>query len=119
VPRSDGPAAAVDGVVERELALLDPAVRRDPARVSAFLHPEFTEFGASGRVWDRGSIGEVSSGIDEQIIATDMTGRWLGPDAVLLTYRSHTCGRQALRSSIWRRHEGEWLLLFHQGTPVG
>jgi hypothetical protein len=108
----------MDHVIERELVLLDPAVRRDAQRLRAFLHPEYTEFGASGRIWDRTSIAEVTSGIDEPITATDMAGRWVGPDAVLLTYRSHTSGRQALRSSIWRRDQGEWLLLFHQGTPT-
>jgi hypothetical protein len=108
----------LDLVIERELALLDPAVRSDPARMRAFLHPEYLEFGASGRVWNRTTIAAVTSGIDEPITATEMTGRWLGPDAVLLTYRSHTSARQAVRSSIWRREKGEWLLLFHQGTPV-
>jgi hypothetical protein len=113
-----GQASDLDRVVERELALLDPAVRRDPERVRALLHPEFTEYGASGRIWDRSSIAEVSSGIDEPITATEMAGRSLGPDAVLLTYRSSTTGRRALRSSIWVREAGEWLLLFHQGTPT-
>lgn len=111
------PDRELDRVVERELALLDPAVRSDPERVRAFLHPDFTEFGASGRVWDRSSIAEVTSGVDEPITATERTSRWLGPDAVLLTYRSHAGERHALRSSTWIRHDGEWLLLFHQGTP--
>jgi hypothetical protein len=108
----------LERVVERELALLDPEVRCDPARVRAFLHPDFVEFGASGRVRDRASIAEVTSGVEERITATEMTPRRLGPDAVLLTYRSHRAGRRALRSSTWIRAAGEWLLLFHQGTPT-
>src|SRR4051794_30674438 len=71
-PRADVPAAEIDRVIGGELALLDPAVRRDPARVRAVLHPEFTEFGASGRVWNRSSIVEVTSGVDEPITATEM-----------------------------------------------
>ena len=109
--------ADVDRVMEREMALLDPEVRRDPERVRGFLHPDFLEFGASGRVWDRTSIAEVSSGIDETITATEMTPRRLAPDVILLTYHSHGPGREALRSSIWVRTNGEWLLRFHQGTP--
>ena len=105
-------------VVERELALLEPEVRRDPDRVRALLHPDFVEFGASGRVWDRTSIAAVTSGVDERITATEMTPRRLGPDAVLLTYRSHRAEQHALRSSTWIRAAGEWLLLFHQGTPT-
>jgi hypothetical protein len=49
-------------VIERELALLDPELRRDPDRIRALLHADFVEFGASGRVWDRASIAAVTSG---------------------------------------------------------
>jgi hypothetical protein len=105
-------------VIDGELALLRPEVRRDPDRLRALLHPDFVEFGASGRVWDRTSIAGVTRGVEEAITATDVTPRRLGTDAVLLTYRSQTAGRQALRSSTWVRADGEWLLLFHQGTPI-
>jgi hypothetical protein len=105
-------------VVHRELALLDPAVRRDPELVRAFLHPDFVEFGASGWIWDRSTIAAVTSGEAERITASDLTQRRLGPDAVLLTYRSHAPGRDALRSSTWVREDGDWLLIFHQGTPL-
>jgi hypothetical protein len=115
-------SAEVDGdlaqVTERELALLVPAVRRDPDRVRAFLHRDFMEFGASGRVWDRTSIAAITEGPHGPITATGMTARRLDTDTVLLTYRSHAQDRQALRSSLWVREAGEWLLLFHQGTPV-
>ena len=105
-------------MVERELALLDPEIRRDPERLCSFLHPGFVEFGASGRIWDRASIAAMTSGVDEQITASDLSARRLGPDAVLLTYRSSASGRGALRSSTWIREAGEWWLLFHQGTPL-
>lgn len=104
-------------VVERELAVLEPAVRRDPQRVRALLHPDFTEYGASGRIWDRNSIAAVTSGTVERIAATEFRTVRLGPDAILLTYRSDTAGRRALRSSVWVRDpDAGWLLRFHQGT---
>jgi hypothetical protein len=105
-------------VVERELALLEPDVRRDAERVLALLHSDFLEHGASGQVWDRRSITAVTSGTDSPIEATDLQTRYLGADAVLVTYRSREPGREALRSSVWLRDpEAGWLLLFHQGTP--
>ena len=107
-------------VVERELALLRPEVRRDPDRVRALLHPDFTEVGASGRVWDRESVPAVTSGTEEPIRASELGTRRLSPDAVLLTYLSDASGRQARRSSIWVRDAAAgWLLLHHQGTPTG
>ena len=98
--------------------LLQPEVRRDSERVRAFLHDDFTEYGASGRVWDRSSIVDVTGQRVAEIEATDVTARHLGPDAVLVTYTSHAGQRHALRSSTWVRENGSWLLLFHQGTLV-
>jgi hypothetical protein len=105
-------------VVERELALLEPGVRQDAERVLALLHPDFLEHGASGNVWDRASVTAVTGGTEAPIQATDLQTRYLGADAVLVTYRSREPGREALRSSVWLRDpDAGWLLLFHQGTP--
>lgn len=107
-------------VVERELALLEPDVRRDADRVRALLHPDFREVGASGRIWDRTSIAGVTSGTEQPIRATEVRTRRLGPDAVLVTYVSDADGRRARRSSVWVREAGgDWLLLHHQGTLAG
>ena len=104
-------------VVERELALLGPALRRDPERLRALLHPDFTEYGASGRIWDRDSITAVTSGAVERVAATDFSAVRLGADAILLTFRTDDSGRRALRSSVWVRDaDAGWLLRFHQGT---
>ena len=46
----------------------------------------------------------------------EMTGRLVAPGLVLLTYVSDPDGRAARRSSLWRRSEGRWRMLFHQGT---
>jgi hypothetical protein len=47
---------AVEAAIQGELRLLDPEIRRSPEQVGALLHPEFHEFGASGRRWDRASV---------------------------------------------------------------
>ncbi|NLU42649.1 MAG: DUF4440 domain-containing protein [Firmicutes bacterium] len=55
--------------------------------------------------------------------ATDFEARQIGPDVVLLTYRAAVRDRDmgrttwTLRSSLWRRRDDEWQLVFHQGTP--
>ncbi|MFD7702692.1 DUF4440 domain-containing protein [Streptomyces caelestis] len=49
--------AAVEAAGAGELSLLDhPEVRRSPECVGELLHPDFLEFGASGRIRDRASI---------------------------------------------------------------
>ena len=110
--------ADLQQVVERELALLRPDVRRNAQQVVALLQPAFREYGASSRVWDRESITSAVSGSDVPIQATDLRTRDLGADAVLVTYRSSEPGREALRSSVWVRDiDADWLLLFHPSTP--
>ena len=105
-------------VVRLELLLLEPAVRDDPDRLRSLLSADFLEHGASGRVWDRGTVAGATAGSGARVLASDVRARRLGPDAVLLTYRSEGGGRHSLRSSTWVRDAGRWLLLFHQGTPT-
>ena len=93
-------------------------VRRDRQRVLSLLHPDFTEFGASGRVWSRDFICDVTDTATVDIKMSDCEARRLGSEAVLLTYQSHDGNRHALRSSTWVKTSGAWLLLFHQGTLV-
>jgi ribonuclease HI len=106
-------------VIRRELELLDLSVRRDPAAVRARLHPAFREIGASGRVWGLEEILAALAAGDEQTPAEahDLEPARLADDLVLLTYRAVRPERRSLRSSLWQRVDGEWLLRFHQGTP--
>jgi len=108
-------------VVGRERLLHDPAVRADLGRVRRLLHPDFVEFGASGRIWDGKAIAEAlaAESATPRPRAVDMVPVSLGVDAVLLTYRIDDAERPSLRSSVWIRVDGgEWLLRFHQGTTA-
>lgn len=111
-----GIQAAVGG----ELALLDPAVRAVPARAAALLHPDFCEVGASGRRWERAEILDAMAGelslAGEDVRVSDVRAVRLAEDVVHLTYATTTEERTSLRSSLWRRVDGRWLLFFHQGT---
>ncbi len=104
----------VTDVVERELRLQ----RRDVRDAAELLDPEFREFGASGRVWDRASILDMMAGDDgAPPVMDDIAATRLSDDVILLTYRTREPGRTALRSSVWRRSVGgPWRIVFHQGT---
>lgn len=112
---------AVEAAVRGELRLLDPEVRASPELVGALLHPEFHEFGASGRHWDRVSIIAALAGATDReaapIVASGMKGVRLAPDVVHLTFETEHNGSRAHRSSLWRHTSGGWLLYFHQATP--
>jgi hypothetical protein len=112
---------AVEAAVQGELRLLAPEVRSSPELVGALLHPEFHEFGASGRHWDRASIiAALATTADpgaHPVTASRMKGVRLAPDLVQLTFDTEDNDRHVHRSSLWRRTEEGWLLYFHQGTP--
>ncbi len=103
-----------------EDSILDPAVRADPARMRALLVPEFTEFGASGRVFDRDGIVAVLAA-ERATQARQARGfkvRLIAPGAALTTWRvQRDDGIETLRSSVWQQQaDGRWLMVFHQGT---
>jgi hypothetical protein len=105
-----------------EEELLDPEVRRSPERVSRLLADNFSEIGSSGMIYDRNGIIEAlqreASGAARATLS-EFTARWLAPRVALVTYRITRGGRSRLRSSIWKQTQGRWLMVFHQGTPLG
>ncbi|NEC66697.1 DUF4440 domain-containing protein [Streptomyces sp. SID9727] len=119
---SDEEGRAVRAAMAGELRLLEPAVRASPDAVGELLDPEFTEFGASGRRYDRVSILAVTSAVEDDDPGpdvSDLSGSMLAPDLVHLTYVTERNGRLCRRSSLWRRTGEQWRLYFHQGTPAG
>jgi hypothetical protein len=108
-----------------ELLLHQHEVRRDRERLGALLHPQFTEFGRSGRVWTRHTVLDEFTGeqtAHPDIHAEEFAVQSLGDGVALLTYRSAhiqtdgSMSRWTLRSSLWQRVGDAWLMRFHQGT---
>ncbi|MEX0865453.1 MAG: DUF4440 domain-containing protein [Acidimicrobiia bacterium] len=104
----------------REMELLDPAVRADPVRVGNLLRGAFIEFGSSGRIYERGVLIEMLSGeVHAGVVIRDFSVRELAEETALVTYRSvGQSGIEARRSSVWVRTDGDWQLVFHQGTRI-
>ncbi len=116
-----GEKKSIELVIARERQILDIQVRQDRARLRELLHPEFEEFGASGRIWDLESVIDAlaSEKDPQEIVGSDFEGVILAPSLILLKFRTEAGGRVCLRSSIWMLgEEGKWKLRFHQGTVV-
>ena len=113
--------AVVAEVIALERALLTREARSSATALDALLDPEFTETGASGRLWTRAEIlaeMPASSPRPDRIADHAMAGRRLAADVVMLTFETEHQGRRARRVSLWRRSSGRWRLLYHQGTLV-
>ena len=109
--------------LEREL--LDPAIRRDRARLHALLDAEFVEVGRSGRVYTKAAlVAHLAEEQPKPVQAEDFRVALLAPDVALVTYRSarieHGGGLidHAMRCSVWRRTGQGWQVRYHQGTPA-
>lgn len=112
-------------LLQNELALLDPAVRRDRSRLRKLLADDFEEFGQSGRRWTLDQILDLLADESFQPPALEnFHCRELAHGVALVTYStvrmSPETGRHTatLRSSLWTKSAGEWRLRFHQGTPA-
>jgi hypothetical protein len=114
----------IQAAIAGELRLLEPSVRQDPGEVAALLDPEFFEFGASGRRWERDAI--IAALADEQAApgeaavadVSELAGIRLADGVVLVTYTSQGQDRRCRRSSIWRETPAGWRVCFHQGTVI-
>lgn len=109
-------------VINNELRLLTPDVRRSTSEVTRLLHPDFFEFGSSGRRWTKtamvSAIGDILTD-DDGPAAHDIEAVQLADSVVLVTYVTEEPGRRTRRSSLWRMTtDGTWRLYFHQGTPI-
>ena len=115
-------AAELSHVGTLETDLLDPVVRANPARLAVLLHPDFVEHGASGRIWTRREIIDelpLEDNTTPPTTASDLVAQHLTGDAILVTYRTRSTLKTAIRSSLWLKAAGgTWQIRFHQGTPI-
>ena len=104
-----------------EQALQQSSIRSDAAQLERLLADDFVEFGASGNVWS--SKAQVIAGLQDEAFSarrmTEFAVKALSDGVALVTYRGCREGvGESLRSSVWRQEEGQWRMVFHQGTPV-
>lgn len=104
----------------KETELLDPVVRSDPTRVRDLLHDDFLEFGSTGRVYNkRMLLNMLEREQHAPVSLREFAVRELARDTALVTYRTvGQSGKEARRSSVWIRQDGQWRMAFHQGTRI-
>lgn len=105
-----------------EITILEQALaRRSRKDMELLLHPDFAEFGRSGRRYTRADVLSMFAGtVLPPIEYRDVDLTLLAEGVVLLTYLSADAdgNPQSLRSSIWMHTGAGWRIRFHQGTKV-
>ncbi|UHS61634.1 DUF4440 domain-containing protein [Agrobacterium vaccinii] len=99
--------------------------RFDPAFIEKIFAKDFFEFGRSGRTYARAEMvfdPSKATVIECTLPFPSFHARHLSEDIVQVTYVSevvYSSGTErANRSSIWSRNGDDWVLRFHQGTPI-
>lgn len=104
---------------ELEESLLQSSARK-PELVSQLLSDEFVEFGSSGRTFTKGQvIASLHAEPPVKCTATEFDFKLLAPQTALITYRACRHSEPpvfSIRSSIWQQRNGQWQMVFHQGT---
>jgi hypothetical protein len=107
-----------------------PSVRTSRHQLDLLLADEFVEFGSSGKIFNKRQViaamlADPASRLPRYATLQSVKMTRLADDVALLTYRSSKSHPgaprpvHAHRSSIWKRIDGRWQLVFHQGTPLG
>ncbi|WP_392339242.1 DUF4440 domain-containing protein [Moritella marina] len=114
----------IERFTQREETLLHTDFSQSPTLLDGFLHPELFEISPIGSYTSR-------SEIVNWLLAKSPTQRWhlsqfkvveLAADTMLVCYQANSISdgvvkaTGSLRSSIWRFHDQQWRLQFHQAT---
>lgn len=126
------PAVSDPAAVARELAAREPLSHREPrdadrAHFEAMTAPGMVHIGASGRVTSREDYIDACArryasgdhGDDATWIVEDFGVAELAPDLWEAAYTLHQGARVTRRTTLWRRSDGRWQAVRHQGTVVG
>ena len=112
-------------LIELEISLHSPIVRKSRRRLETLLSNECLEIGASGKIYGKNEI--IDALLEEketnEIQATDFEFRELSPGIAQLIYKSKNKLndekiRYTIRSSIWKLEGSQWRMVFHQGTAL-
>ena len=112
-------------ILRLEEQLLDPSVRRSRSALDRLLADDFVEYPSTGRPYDkRVALAHLPDGPDARYTISEPDVRLLAPTVALITYRARREAEDgppavSLRSSIWRRDDAGWRMVFHQGKPAG
>lgn len=112
------------GLKEEILELEQRLMHYRKADFEAILSADFVEFGSSGAVYNKevaaGLLG--TQGLEEIPLGiADFELVELATELVQARYRTKhkETGNRSLRSSLWKKEDGVWRMVFHQGTPTG
>ena len=112
-------------IEELELSLLRPEVRASRETLDKLLADDFIEFGSSGNKYTKEDILErLPETLDKvEYAVSDFSVDVPSENVAVATFKTErtTNGKDkvvSLRSSHWRKNNGQWQIFFHQAKPI-
>ena len=113
----------INQIIKQEMQLLNKTDSLDV--LADLIDNEFMEVGSSAAVYDKAEVMRwLASDDQSERIGTSFKTHLIAENVILLTYISTIKdtpvaeSKRAMRSSIWRLTDGQWRMVFHQGTPL-
>ena len=114
-------------LISREMALYAAYKRHEMSAIDALLADDFHEIGSSGRFYSKPEVLAAMKGIRvidysfERFGVLPVDGNHAIVTYILAINRIENGQprlNRAFRSSLWRKQDGEWRIVFHQATPL-
>lgn len=112
-------------ILTLEERLLNPEVRCSKQKLEELLDEEFIEFRSSGNIYIYDKDKVIDTQINLEVLnwrIVDFKIKWISKECILATYRlvkdSIGTKEYSLRSSIWKKQNHRWKMIFHQGTKM-
>jgi hypothetical protein len=109
-------------IIEMELKLLDKNIRNNKSELKKYISKEFIEYGVSGKIYSYDDTLNLLSNEEEQIKykILAMDAKILSDNIILVLYIIEMNKENEIiitnRSSIWKKENNDWKIIFHQGT---
>ena len=116
----------INQIRDLEMELLHSDTRKSAQRLNDLLADDFFEIGASGTRYTKDDVIRLlpEEPADRHAMY-DFRATEIAPDIILAIFseekESFARGERvaSMRSSIWKKRNGRWQMLFHQGTKTG
>lgn len=110
-------------VKQLELSLLQPEVRKSREKLDKLVSDDFIEIGSSGKIFDKKHVLEDLPEMEApKFLINSFETKELAPDLIMTIFQiSKTLANQTTlsqRSSVWKKNNGNWQMIFHQGTII-
>lgn len=112
-------------IFQLENKLQQPDVRKSKIKLKELISDDLIEIGSSGQIYTKKDVlKNLPMSPEIKFIMTDFKIVIFSPSIIQSLFKTEKTNQKtnkktcSLRSSIWKKNNGKWKMIFHQGTPL-